>query len=260
MLPPNLPILFAGLGVIVLAATGLWLLSVRLTNASIADVGWGPGILLCGLVYAALGSGWQPRTLLVLGLCAAWAVRLAVHIGGRNAGKGEDKRYQAFRAQYGPQRYWWVSFFQTFLLQGVLAWVCSLPLFVAITSTQPGFGWLGMAGAALVLAGGLFEAAGDAQLLRFKRDPANKGRVMQTGLWRYTRHPNYFGECVVWWGFWLVAAAAGGDWTILSPVLMTGLLTRVSGVAMTERFMADRPEYAAYVRRTSAFFPWPPRS
>jgi steroid 5-alpha reductase family enzyme len=251
--------LLVALAVVFVAATGLWLLSVRLSNVSIADIGWGIGILLCAIVYFVLGDGWLPRRVLVLGLCAVWALRLSLHIGVRNHGKPEDSRYQAFREQFGRERYWWYSYFQTFLLQGALLWVCSLPLFAAMQHTTPAIGLLEWGGVALWAVGFYFETAGDAQLLAFKRDLANKGKLMTTGVWAWTRHPNYFGECVLWWGFGAFALAAGAWWALLGPLQMTYLLTRVSGVAMTEKFMSERPGYAEYVRRTPAFFPRPPR-
>ncbi len=251
--------LFVALGVVVLAATGLWLLSVRLSNVSIADIGWGLGILLCAIVYFVMGDGWLPRRVMVLAMTVVWALRLSGYIGYRNHGKPEDARYQAFRRQFGPQRYWWFSFFQTFLFQAALLWICSLPLFAAMHNPQPALGWLELLGIGLWLFGFVFESVGDWQLLRFKADPKNKGQVMRSGLWAFTRHPNYFGEAVVWCGFGVIALAAGAWWAVISPIMMTYLLMRVSGVAMTERAMQDRPGYAEYVRRTPAFVPRLPR-
>jgi steroid 5-alpha reductase family enzyme len=187
-------------------------------------------------------------------------VRLAGYLARRNIGKGEDPRYVAMRRHYGaswPLR----SLVQVFVLQGVLMWLISLPVQAAERSSGGGpLGWSDALGAALTLTGVAFEATGDAQLARFKADPANRGKVMDRGLWRYTRHPNYFGDFLVWWGLYALAVASGNAWTVLSPALMSFLLLRVSGVTLLEKSMRARPGYDDYVRRTSAFFPWPPRA
>jgi steroid 5-alpha reductase family enzyme len=239
----------------------LWLWSVARRDASVVDAWWGPLFLAVAAVAAAVAPGDPARRLLTLGLVAAWSLRLAGHIAWRNRGHGEDYRYRAMRQAHGA-RFWWVSLFTVFLFQGVLAIVISLPLVVAVTAPAPGgLGWLDLAGAALWLTGFLFEAVGDWQLARFKAEAANRGRVMDRGLWSWTRHPNYFGETLLWWGFWLLAAGTpAGLWTVFSPLLMTFLLLRVSGVALLEKGLAaSKPGYAAYVERTSAFLPRPPR-
>jgi steroid 5-alpha reductase family enzyme len=187
-----------------------------------------------------------------------WGARLSGYIAWRNAGEGEDHRYQAIRARNEPH-FRWKSLYLVFGLQGVLAWIVSAPLLAAIASPAP-YRWLDAAGVALFVLGFLFEAIADLQLTRFRADPANRGRVLDRGLWRYTRHPNYFGEFCIWWGFYLMALAAGGAWTIVSPALMTILLLRVSGVALLEKDIGERrPAYRDYVAHTSAFFPWLPR-
>ena len=252
---------FAGLGAVLAAATLVWILSLRLRDASIADVAWGPGFVLLGLTWALLSDGYGPRRILVLSLLAAWGLRLAVHIAARNRGKGEDPRYRRFRERAGrtfPLR----SLFTVFWLQGVLLWIVAAPLLPALASGRPArltfFDGLGLL---LWLTGFLFESIGDAQLRRFKADPANEGRVLRTGLWRYTRHPNYFGDATLWWGFWCFAASVpGGAVTAFGPALMTWLLVRVSGVRMLEEDLRERkPEYRDYVRTTNAFVPGPPR-
>ncbi len=195
------------------------------------------------------------------GLCALWGGRLGSYLLWRNWGAGEDYRYRAMRRRHGD-RFGRVSLVTVFGLQGVLQWIVSLPLQVAILApTQPGLGALDALGAGLVALGLGSEAIGDWQLARFKRDPANAGRVMDRGLWRYTRHPNYFGDSLVWWGLYAIACGApGGVLTLPGPALMTWLLLRVSGVALLERsLMARKPGYAEYAARTSAFLPWPPR-
>lgn len=249
-----------GLGVILGLMVVLWLLSLYLKNSSIVDIFWGTGFVIAFWVYFGLApEGFLPRRLLLGGLVTAWGLRLSIHIFLRNRGKPEDFRYQKWRRDSGPI-WWWKSFFQVFLLQGILLWIISFPLAAAQTAAQPA-GWtvFDLLGVLVWLAGFYFEAAGDAQLARFKANPANKGRVLDSGVWRFTRHPNYFGDAAQWWGFYLLSAAAGGWWSVFSPVLMTFLLLRVSGVALLEKTLETRPGYAEYARRTSAFFPWLPK-
>jgi steroid 5-alpha reductase family enzyme len=236
----------------------LWLLSLRLSDSSIVDIFWGAGFVLVVWVTRLAQPGAEPRAGLVAALTTLWGVRLAGYLARRNIGKGEDPRYTAMRTRHGaawPLR----SLFQVFVLQGVLMWLISLPVQAAERARGSGaLGWLDALGAALALTGVAFEAIGDAQLARFKADPENKGKVMDRGLWRYTRHPNYFGDFLVWWGLYTVAVASGNAWTVGSPALMSFLLLRVSGVTLLEKSMRKRPGYDAYVRRTSAFFPWFP--
>ena len=256
---PNL--FFLTGSVILVMMTLLWLLSLRLKNASIVDIFWGIGFLLAAwLAFALTPQGYLPRKLLLCVLVTIWGLRLALHIGFRNIGKPEDFRYAKWRAEHG-KRWWWFSFLQVFLLQGFLMWVISAPILAAMTSGFPAIltplDWLGVL---LWLVGLLFETIGDAQLMAFKANPAHKGKLFTGGLWSYTRHPNYFGEALVWWGFYLIALAAGRGWTLFSPILMTYLLLRVSGVAMLEQTMIQRPGYREYMQRVNAFFPWFPKS
>jgi steroid 5-alpha reductase family enzyme len=241
------------------AMTALWAVSLARRDASIVDVWWGLGFLLIATIAHSLGTD-SARADLVLLMVALWGLRLAAYLGWRNWGGGEDRRYQTMRRAWG-EHFWWVSYGTVFVLQGVLMWVVSLPVQHAMASAA-GLGWLDVFGVVLWGVGFGFEAVGDAQLAFFKADPANEGRVMDRGLWRYTRHPNYFGDFLVWWGLWLVAASApGGLWTAVGPTVMSVLLMRVSGVPLLERSIARRrPDYESYRRRTSAFFPWPPRS
>jgi steroid 5-alpha reductase family enzyme len=239
--------------------TALWLVSLPLRNASIIDVAWGPAFLLQAVVYALVTDGSPARSTLVLALVGAWALRLALHIGSRNAGKGEDFRYAAWRREAGGS-WWWQSFLKVFALQGALSLVIGLPLLAAMSGGPETLTWLDGAGAAVWTIGFAFEAVGDWQLRAWLRDPANRGRTLRTGLWRYTRHPNYFGDATQWWGLWLIAVAAGGWWTVFAPALMTFLLVRVSGVGLLEQTIPDRrPDYADYLRTTSAFIPWFPK-
>jgi steroid 5-alpha reductase family enzyme len=235
----------------------LWVVSLPLRNASIVDVFWGPAFVLAAWT-AALAGGGGPRRALALALVSLWGLRLGLHLARRNLGHGEDPRYAAMRRGHGP-RFWWVSLFTVFLLQAGLAWFISLPVQAAVLGPATPLGLLDLAAALLWAVGLAFEAVGDAQLARFRADPRNRGRALDTGLWRYTRHPNYFGDACAWWGLGLLGVAAGHPWTILSPALMTFLLVRVSGVALLERDIgARRPGYRDYVARTSPFFPWFP--
>ena len=240
--------------------TTAWLVSLWLRNASIVDVLWGPGFVLLTWFWAFRIDGFSGRQILLALLVTVWGVRLGVHIFLRNAGKGEDYRYARWREQAGL-RWWWLSYFKVFLLQGAVMWLVSIPLIAALHSPIPvALTLLDYAGVALWLTGFAFEAVGDAQLARFKANPANKGKVFDRGLWRYTRHPNYFGEALLWWGYTTIALAAGAWWTLFSPALMTFLLLRVSGVAMLEKDLAEsKPSYRDYIRRTSPFLPLPPK-
>jgi steroid 5-alpha reductase family enzyme len=238
-----------------------WLLSLKLNDASIVDVFWGYGFVLIATVSYRLGDGFVTRNQLLTALVVVWGLRLTIYLGWRNLGKGEDFRYQAMRRRYGD-RFPFVSLYLVFGLQGVLMWIVSLPLQAAQTASQPDhltlLDWLGVL---LWIIGFGFEAIGDWQLARFKADPANKGKVMDRGLWAYTRHPNYFGDAVLWWGYFLIAAATGAWWTVIGPILMTLLLMKVSGVALLEKTLVKtKPEYQEYARRTSAFIPWFQRS
>lgn len=249
-----------GLAVLLGCNTLLWLWSVWLRNASIVDIWWGLGFVVVGWYYAHEQQAAAPRNLVLLAALTAWGLRLAIHLFLRNAGKGEDYRYQQFRKHYGPRRYWWVSFFQVFVLQGVLAWLISVPL-VAVTFTATPWNAIDILALGIWITGFAFEAVGDAQLVRFKREPGNKGKLLTSGLWRYTRHPNYFGDALVWWAFGLWAAAAGSWQALLAPALMTYLLMRVSGVALLERtLIKSKSGYETYIRNTNAFFPGLPRN
>ncbi len=253
-----LPGLAAACGLLVL----VWLASVARRDASMIDIFWGPGFAVVAWVYAALADGWGPRRFLVPVLVSLWGLRLGAHILWRSRGKDEDYRYQEMRTKQGPQ-FWWVSLFTVFLFQGLLLWLISVPLLLAIRSPLPAT-WTGYDYAALFLfvIGLLFESVGDLQLTRFRSDPGNRGKVLRTGLWRYTRHPNYFGDAVVWWSFFMLALGTPDSrWTIYSPLMMTFLLLKVSGVGLLEKKLnRTRPEYADYVARTNAFVPWFPRS
>jgi steroid 5-alpha reductase family enzyme len=252
-----------GLGLVVVLAfmSYGWLISVIRKDASTVDPFWGLGFVLLAVAYAVAGDGFTGRKILVAVLVVVWGFRLAGYILGRNWGKGEDYRYQAFRQRWG-KRYWWVSFFQVFMLQGLLLWIIAMSLMAAESNASPGrFIALDIVGAVVWCIGFFFEAVGDWQLARFRADPANKGKVMRSGLWAYTRHPNYFGEATMWWGLYLIAAGTRwGFWTIFSPLLLTFMLLRVSGVALLEKAQVEtKPKYRDYIESTSAFIPWFPR-
>jgi len=247
------------------AALGLmvfvWLLSLVKRDASIVDTFWGLGFVLIAWIACLVAEGFSGRKILITGLTTVWGLRLAAHIFWRGRGKGEDRRYQAWRARYG-ESFWWVSLFTVFGLQAVLLWVISLVLQVGQLSPTPErLGWLDWAGASVWAAGFAFEAISDGQLLRFKADPANRGKIMDRGLWAYSRHPNYFGECLVWWGIFLVTLSTPGSaWSVVSPLTITFLLLKVSGVTLLEKTILEtRPAYRDYMERTSPFIPWPGR-
>jgi len=254
-------IALGGLALIAALALLTWIASVVRRDASLVDRMWSLMIAGPTVVYAAQTSWTTLRAVAVLALVLAWGLRLSAYITWRNWGHGEDRRYQEIRARNQPN-FAFKSLYLIFALQMVLAWIVSAPTLAALAG-DGAFGLLDVLGIALALAGFLFEAIGDAQMAAFKGDPANKGRVMDRGLWRYTRHPNYFGETCFWWGIWLVALGAGGPiviWTIVSPLLMTVLLLKVSGVALLEKDIVERrPAYRDYVARTNAFIPGPRR-
>jgi steroid 5-alpha reductase family enzyme len=244
--------------VVVMAVT--WVVSVAVRDASIVDPVWGAGFVVVAWAVRIAVDGDDARQWLLVAMTTVWGLRLAGYLAWRKRGAPEDFRYQDMRARIGA-RFWWVSLFTVFLLQGTLMWVVSLPVQLGQVPDDPGLGVLAVLGVLLWAVGLGFEVVGDAQLARFKRDPANKGAVMDRGLWRYTRHPNYFGDACVWWGIALVAAESGlGAIGVVGAVVMTVLLRRVSGVPLLERSIGERrPGYAAYVARTSPFVPRPPR-
>ncbi|MBM3344749.1 MAG: DUF1295 domain-containing protein [Betaproteobacteria bacterium] len=256
---PQLLAALCALIALLLLAFLTWVVSYVKRDVSIVDCVWSLLLALAGVIYAATLPMMGPRTLLVMTLLMAWAVRLAGYITWRNWGEPEDRRYQAIRARNQPH-FEWKSLYLVFVLQAVLAWIVSLPMLPALASTAA-LGVLDYVAATVVVFGLLFETAGDAQLAAFKARPENRGRVMASGLWRYTRHPNYFGEFCVWWGFFLFALTAGAWWTAISPLLMSVLLLKVSGVTLLEQDIAERrPQYRDYVLRTNAFFPGPPKT
>ncbi|MCX6081156.1 MAG: DUF1295 domain-containing protein [Chloroflexi bacterium] len=258
----NFLTIFLSTGLMILGLMLLiWLLSLVLKNSSIVDIFWGTGfVIVTWFTFGLTPAGFLTRKLLLNLLVTIWGLRLSLHILMRNWGKPEDFRYQVWRRQAGAQ-WWWRSFFKVFFLQGIILWVVALPLLAAqINPTPDHLNWLDFIALPVWAIGFFFEAVGDWQLMRFKSDPANKGKLMQTGVWGYTRHPNYFGDATQWWGYYLIALATGAWWSIFSPLIMTGLLMRVSGVSLLEKTLkAEKPGYQEYIETTSEFVPWFPR-
>jgi steroid 5-alpha reductase family enzyme len=256
---PFMTIWLIGLGASMILMLVAWTLSLWLRDASIIDGFWGTGFVLLTWIYWALGDGTPERKILLATLVTLWGIRLSVHIIRRNWGEAEDYRYREMREKHG-ERFPLVSLFTVFLLQGGLLWLFSAPLLQA-QSARAEIGAFDFAGLAVFAVGMFFESVGDLQLARFRADAANRGKVLRTGLWRYTRHPNYFGDAMIWWGYFLIALATpGAAWTVFSPVLMTFFLLKVSGVVMLEKKLVEtRPKYADYIDRTSAFIPWFPK-
>lgn len=237
-----------------------WVVSVIVNDASIVDIVWGLGFVIATWVayLAAPIDTTTNRSLLMLALVTVWGLRLTGYLAWRNIGKGEDRRYQQMRKK-NPDSFWLTSLFTVFGLQAMIMWVVAVPAVVTQGSEGSLF-WLDYVGAGLWLVGLFFESVGDFQLARFKTRPDSKRKVMARGLWRYTRHPNYFGDFCVWWGIYLVAAAGGAWWTVFSPIAMSALLMRYTGAgSLEETITRRRPEYEEYIRTTNAFFPGPPK-
>lgn len=237
-----------------------WFIAAQVRGRNdIADVAWGLGFILAAAVSLLAGGSYPLRGLLVSGLVLLWGIRLALHIHSRNRGRGEDSRYRKWREEWGR---WFVlrSFLQVFMLQGVLMLLVAVPVVFVNQAPPAPLGWLDLLGLAIWLIGFCFEAVGDWQLRTFIRNPANKGKLMTSGLWRYTRHPNYFGEVTLWWGIWLMVLTLPGSWlTVIGPLTITFLILKVSGIPMLEKPYEDRTDFQEYQRHTSAFFPLPPR-
>jgi len=242
------------------AYVSLWfLISLFKRRNDVADVAWGLGFDLLAWTSFLLAGGSGARGLLVCILVSIWGVRLAWHIHARHRGKAEDFRYMAWRREWGK---WFYarSYAQVYLLQGTLLFIVALPVLMINRSLGITLGFLDGTGVFVWLFGFLFESVGDAELARFAKDPLNRGKILQTGLWRYTRHPNYFGEVVQWWGIGLVAGGIPGGWFgIVGPLTITFLILKVSGIPMLEKKMAENPDFAEYKRRTSLFLPWFPK-
>lgn len=256
-----IPLLVINLGAVVLVMVLVWLWSLRIRDASIVDIAWGADGALIALITFFLAPGAMPRKLLLAGMATFWGVRLALYIGFRKRGKGEDFRYEAMRKNHGtafPRR----SLVKIFLFQAILIWAISAPvMWGQYADTPPRLTLLDFLGLGVFLLGFIIEFLADEQLKAFLRNPQNRGKVMDRGLWRYSRHPNYFGESLIWFGIFLVAAATPWGWvTVFSPLVMTWFLLKISGVPLLEEALARRRDgYREYMERTSPFVPWPPK-
>jgi steroid 5-alpha reductase family enzyme len=250
------------LGLVILI---LWAISVRIRDVSFIDAFWPVGMVMLAATTFLQSEGSPDRKLLLLGLTALWGLRLGIHLFLRWRRDGEDPRYKKIVGHTMEKRGWSfakTSLIQVFGMQAVLLFIVCLPAVLGQIPGEPyDIGLLGWIGAVVALTGIAFETIGDAQLSRYRANPAMKGKVLDTGLWRYTRHPNYFGDACTWWGIWLIAAETRmGLFAIAGPILITWLLTKLSGVPMLEKSLKKtRPGYEEYVRRTSGFFPWPPK-
>lgn len=240
-------------------ATACFAISLFLSRSDIADVAWGIGFFVVSVAGLVSGGAPSDRSMLVSVLVGAWAFRLSLHIFFRNRGKTEDRRYAAWRESWGrwfPVR----SFFQIFVLQGILLLIIAMPIVAIHVSPESVWTVFDLIGVLLWTIGFVFESVGDFQLLRFLRDPAHRGGVLSTGLWKFTRHPNYFGEVTVWWGIWFLSLSTPiGAISVLGPLTITFLILFVSGIPLLERGMAGNPKFEEYARRTNIFFPWFPK-
>ncbi len=250
--------LFPLLAVLVLFHVAFVVALLKKDN-SLADIVWGLGFITMAVASLWVTENFSARTLLMLVLVVAWGGRLAFHIASRNHGKGEDYRYKAWRQDWGK---WWLvrSYLQVFLLQAVLLMVIAIPVWWVPFLEPESLKLVDLVGVLVWLVGFYFEAVGDWQLVQFKKNGQHKGELMTTGLWKFTRHPNYFGEATMWWGMALIAWQGGlGVFSLISPIVITFLLTKVSGVPMLEKKYQGRPDFEAYKRRTNVFIPWFPR-
>ncbi len=255
-------IYFEGLLFILGLFTLVWIYSIKIRNVSIVDIFWGFGFVLLNAGYFYKTGDYSIRKLLMLFFVTVWGLRLSIHLYFRNKGKVEDFRYREFRKRYGEKRYWWFSFFQVFLLQGILLWLISAPLLaVQFYSLGNTLKLIDFVAIFLWLVGFTFEAGGDFQLKKFKAYPENKGQLLQQGFWKYTRHPNYFGDAAVWWSFGLFSIASGSYFPVAGSILLTWLIIKVSGVSMLEKTLSkNKNGYNDYITRTSAFLPWFPKT
>jgi steroid 5-alpha reductase family enzyme len=257
-----LPIFGWNLLAVFIMMSGGWIVSLICRNVTIVDSLWGFGFVVIVWLTAFLPEGgYAPRSLLLAALTTCWGLRLCVYLSWRNWGSGEDPRYAEWRRRSGSN-FWLTSLVKVFWLQAVFQWTISLVLQVGQLSAAPArMTWLDGLGLLIWGVGFFFESVGDWQLARFKANPANRGRVMNRGLWAYTRHPNYFGEFLIWWGFYFITLSVPGSWwTVVCPVIVTTVLLKMTGIPLTEKSIIERrPAYREYIASTSAFFPWPPK-
>jgi len=252
---------FLALALILFLYMSIWfVISLIKKRNDVADIAWGLGFMLLAWTSFCLGSAQGTRGLVVGLLVSIWGVRLAWHIYMRNRGRAEDYRYAKWREEWGKWFYL-RSYLQVYLLQGALLFLIVLPILIINKSAGASLNYLDFIGVGVWILGFIFESVGDAQLARFIKDPKNKGRLMQSGLWGYTRHPNYFGEVTMWWGIWIIALSApNGLYGIIGPLIITFLILKVSGIPMLEKKMEENPEFTEYKKRTSIFLPLPPKT
>ena len=258
---PITEILILNLAAVVVMMVIGWVVSLIYRNVTIVDSLWGLGFVLIAWITFLLSDGYAVRKTMIATMVTLWGMRLSLYLSLRNWGKGEDPRYGLWRKESG-EKFWIISLFKVFILQAVFMWCISLAPQIGQMSPIPNhLTWLDTIGVCVWTAGLLFETIGDWQLARFKSNPENKGKVMDQGLWAYSRHPNYFGEFLVWWGLFLVTLSTPGSWwTMCSPVIVTVVLLKMTGIPLTEKTITStRPGYLAYVQRTNAFFPWFPK-
>jgi steroid 5-alpha reductase family enzyme len=254
-----LTLILVQIAVVALYASLWFLIALKLRRNDVADVAWGIGFIVLAVAAQFAATSVSIRGIIVTALVTIWGARLSLHIGLRNRGKAEDPRYRKWREEWGSNAAV-RAYFQIFLLQGLLMVVILVPVTHVLAQRSSDLTWLDAVGLAIWLVGFVFEAVGDFQLTRFKKDPANRGRIITSGLWKYTRHPNYFGEVTLWWGVWLIACSTPGGWkTVFGPAAITALIMFVSGIPLLEKKYEGNIQFEEYQRRTSAFFPLPPR-
>lgn len=235
-----------------------WLFSLLRSNVTHVDSMWSLFFLIAAITTALLASQLSMRALIVIVLVTIWALRLCIYLTWRNWGPHEDNRYATIRKNNEPY-FWFKSIYIVFGLQTILAWIISISIYAA-TNSFSALNNLDFLAVALFIFGFAWEVLADTHLSQFKANPKNKGKVLDTGVWRFSRHPNYFGECCIWWAFFLFALASGAWWAVISPILMTLLLLKVSGVSLLEQTIVERrPTYAQYIKSTNAFFPGKPK-
>ncbi len=239
--------------------TILFMLSIVLKDNSIADIAWGPGFIIVALTLFLISGEYTLGQILVTTLIAVWGIRLGIRILVRNWGRGEDFRYQAWRKQWG--KYFFIrSYLQVFLLQGFLLLLIISPVYIINAYGRGSFSWLEGVGITIWIVGFFFEMVGDYQLDKFLKNPATKGGILDSGLWKYTRHPNYFGEVTQWWGIFLLGLGLPYGWYgVVGPITITFLILKISGIPMLEKAMSQNPAFLPYKQKTSVFIPWFPK-
>jgi len=245
---------------IIFAYMTIWFfIAIAKKRNDVADIAWGPGFIVVALISLIIAGNISHRALIVSSLVLIWGVRLAVHIGNRHLGKPEDARYAKWRKEWG-KTFLIRSFLQVFMLQGILLIIVAIPIIMIIVSPPSPITILDILGIVIWLLGFSFETVSDRQLVRFLKRSSGSGEIMTTGLWRYSRHPNYFGEVTLWWGIYFIALSVPNGWlSICGPLMITFLILKVSGIPMLEEAFRDNPDFQQYKQRTSAFIPLPPR-